>query len=214
MDISTERVVKAARLLAGEGNREVPGAWDFSDLRGQLIELSEEVPFGALTFTSELIAAAQLLGEPVGWISSRPSIFYPPDLAENGIDVSAVTVVSVADEREAVWVCDLLIRSGAFGFVIVDLEQGKRLSDAAMARLVHLCRRQRTTLLFLTIKRGGLASLSSLVTLRGVVRRRGPLPEGSARRPSFVCEITTVKDKRRTPGRKVTRIYDGPVGVC
>jgi len=175
--------------------------------------LSEEVPFGALTFTSELIAAAQRLGEPVGWISTRPSIFYPPDLAENGIDVSAVTVVSVSDEREAVWAGDLLIRSGAFGFIVVDLEKGKRLTDAAMARLVHLSRRHHTTLLFLTIKRGSFASLSSLVTLRGVVRRRGPLPEGSARQPSFVCEITTVKDKRRTPGRKVMRVYDGPVGV-
>ena len=216
MSVGVQKVVKATRLL---NERELTAAsqpWDLRELQGQIVELSEEVPFGALTFTSELIRAAQQMGEPVGWIAARPSVFYPPDLAANGIDASAVTVVSVSDEREAVWSCDLLVRSGAFGLVVVDLEKGGRVGDAAMARLVRLARRHRTAVLFLTVKGRSLSSLSSLVTLRGVILRSGPLPVGDPKLPTspLVCEITAVKDKRRTPGRKVIREYDGPIGVC
>lgn len=231
MLVAAEKIVRATRLLPAEGKAKADGPWSFLDLAGQLIELSEEAPFGAITFTSELILAAQQAGEPVGWISARQSIFYPPDFAENGIDLSAVTIVSVPDEAGALWACDLLLRSGAFGFLIVDIEQGKRWTDAAMARLVHLARRNRTAVLFLTVKDTALASLSSLVTLRGEVLRRGappvdgfpsevfpsedrPLRGESGLIQSFACEIRTVKDKRRAPGRRLTRVYNGPIGVC
>jgi recombination protein RecA len=210
-----EKIVRAAHLLPHEEPKGDVASWRFSDLKGQLIELSEEIPFGALTFTSELILAAQQADEPVGWISARSSIFYPPDMAENGVDISAITVVSVSDEREAAWTCDLLIRSGAFGFVVVDLEAARRLTDAAVARLIHLSRRHGTVVLFLTVAGAGQPSLSSLVSLRGVVRRRSATAGRGSTRPSFFfCEVTTVKDKHRAPGRKLTRRYDGPIGVC
>lgn len=210
-------MIPAARLLVQRGETERSESFSFLDLTGQLAELSEELPCGALTFTSELIWAAQQAGEPVGWVSARPGSFYPPDLAANGIDASAITVVTVPGEREAIWASDLLLRSGAFGFLIVDLEEGRRLADGAMARLIHLARRHRSAVLFLTVKKSTRASVSPLVALRGVVdRRRGRSSDG---RPQdcaapFVCEITTVKDKRGAPGRRLLRVYDGPTGVC
>jgi len=210
-----EKIVRAARLLPHEGRVGCAVPWRFADLKGQLIELSEEIPFGALTFASELILAAQQADEPVGWISARSSIFYPPDMAENGVDISAISVVSVSGEREAAWACDLLIRSGAFGFVIVDLEAARRLTDASVARLIHLSRRHGTVVLFLTVSGAQQPSLSSLVSLRGVVRRRSTTAGRGAAGPSpFFCEVTTVKDKHQAPGRKLTRRYDGPIGVC
>lgn len=210
------QILPAVRLLADQGQEGSGEPWDICNLQGQLIELSEEFPLGALTFSGELILAAQRAGEPVVWISARPSIFFPPDFAENGIDVSSLAVVSTAGEREALWACDLLVRSGAFGLVVVDMEKGGRLTDAAMARLIHLARRRETAVLFLTVKRGGFASLSSMVTLRGVVHRRGSSPGANPRlsAPPLCCEITTVKDKRHAPGAKLTRSYDGPPGVC
>lgn len=210
------KIVPAARLLIRRNEEDEHEPWSFANLRGQLIELSEEHPLGALTFASELIGSAQHDGEPVAWISACPSIFFPPDLAENGIDVSAVVVVAVKDEREALWACDLLVRSQAFGLLVVDLERGRRLADAALARLTHLARRCDAAILFLTLKKGSFSSLGSLVTLRGVVRRAGMLVPGSPKlpAPTIACEVTTVKDKRRTPGSRITRRYDGPRGVC
>ncbi len=209
MDDHSGTITRAALLLS---NRDHKGAsWSFPELKGQIIELSEEIPFGALTFTSELILEAQQADEPIAWISARSDIFYPPDMSENGIDISALSVISVTNEREAVWVCDLLIRSGAFGFVIVDIESTRRLTDAAVARLVHLARRNSAAVLFLTVAGVQTPALSSLVSLRGVVRR----PSSRVRAAEVVgCEILTVKDKRGAPGGRLARKYDGPIGLC
>lgn len=202
-------ITRAALLLSNQNHKGV--SWSFSELKGKIIELSEEIPFGALTFASELILEAQQADEPVAWISARPDIFYPPDMAQNGIDVTALSVISVTNEREAVWVCDLLIRSGAFGFVVVDIESARRLTDADVARLVHLSRRHSAAVLFLTVSGVRTPALSSLVSLRGVVRR----PSSRARAADgVVCEVITVKDKRGAPGGRVTRKYDGPIGLC
>ena len=172
----------------------------------------------AWVVAAELLKEAQLRGEPVAWVSARSSLFFPPDMAQNGIDPASITVVSVSSGVEAMRSADLLARSAAFGLIAVDLGRDAAATDGEMARLVHLARRHSVALLFLTIKRRTAASLSSLVSLHLTVRsgQVTAAPAGSPavdEAPEIAVEITIAKDKRRNPGLILRRSYGTPPGV-
>jgi recombination protein RecA len=48
-----------------------------------------------------LVLEAQKQGEPVALITSRKSTFFPPDVADAGIDVTAVAVIRGPDNIAA-----------------------------------------------------------------------------------------------------------------
>ena len=64
---------------------------------------------------------AQVASEPVAWIMLDTSSFYPPDVADAGIDLSALVVIRVQDGIGAARAAQRILRSGAFGLVIIDL---------------------------------------------------------------------------------------------
>ena len=60
------------------------------------MEISASTAAGRLTLAFGLVREAQEGGEPVGWVTSTESSFYPPDAAQNGIDLAALVVDSFA----------------------------------------------------------------------------------------------------------------------
>ena len=188
--------------------REAPPAWNLSLLAGRLTEISDSGAAPALTAAASLILQAQQCGEPAAWVGFGNSIFFPPDLVEWGIDLDALPVVRVPDALAASRAADQLLRSGAFGLVVLDLKAEARMHMAVQSRLAALARRHHSALLCLTRKKTGAPSLGPLVSLHG---------EGRITRTAFsrfAWEIRVVKDKRGAPGWSHTESCRGTDGLC
>ena len=181
------------------------GPWQFDSLIGILAEISEEVPSGAVSFAAEIIAEAQMQKEPVAWVTGTESIFFPPDLRGRGIDLSAVAVVRVKGETDSLMAAEWLVRSGAMGLVVVDLDAHGSIADASLGRLLKLAERNLCAVIFLTRKGGKDPSLGSRISLRGCITRSGSGP--------FVVDIHTTRDKRSNSSSRQGRRYHGPSGM-
>ena len=194
-------VFRAANLKAPKGG----GSWSFPNLIGILAEISQETPSGALSFVAEIIAEAQRQNEPVAWVAGEESVFFPPDLIQRGVDLSSLAVIRAGGKAESLTVGEWLLRSGAFGLVILDCEGSWSVEDSALGRIQRLADRNQCAVVFLTRKRRTDPSLGSRVALRGCVRRSGYGP--------FMVDIHTVKDKRSNSGSRQRRQYNGPAGL-
>ncbi len=113
----------AAALILRELPASFPATshWKLAALAGRVSELSGFGPTSALSLTFSLVLEAQQRGEPVAWITSRTSTFFPPDAAANGVDLDALPVVFVPDAPAAARAAECLGRSGAFGLLVLDL---------------------------------------------------------------------------------------------
>ncbi len=69
--------------------------WSLRQLAGRFAEISGSNATAALTLACGLVRDAQKRGEPVGWATSTESSFYPPDVAQLGMDLWALVVVRV-----------------------------------------------------------------------------------------------------------------------
>jgi len=194
-------VFRATHLPTAAGG----GSWQFDNLVGILAEISEEAPSGAVSFVTEIIAEAQSQNEPVAWVAAADSIFFPPDCLRRGVDLCAVAVIRIRGETDALTAAEWLVRSGAFGLVVVDLEGRGNVNDAALGRIQKLAERGQSAVLFLTRKRREEPSLGSRISLRGCIAR----PVAG----SLHIDIHTVKDKRSNSSSRQSRHYDGPPGM-
>ena len=188
--------------------RKAPGAWNLSLLAGRLTEVSDSGAAPALTAAASLILQAQQRGEPAAWVGFGNSIFFPPDLVEWGIDLDALPVVRVPDALAASRAADQLLRSGAFGLVVLDLKAQTQMHMAVQSRLAALARKHHAALLCLTRKKKDAPSLGPLVSLHG---------EGRITRTGFSrfdWEIRIVKDKWGSPGWSHTESCRGTDGLC
>jgi recombination protein RecA len=182
--------------------------WTLGTLSGRFVELSADAAGAPLTLAFRLVLEAQRGCEPVAWITRRDATFYPPDAADTGIDLAALPVVRVDGPPQAAGAADLLLRSGAFALVVLDLGPAAHLSIPAQTRLVGLAQQHDAALVCLTEKADDRPSLGSLVSLRAHAdpRRR----EGER----FRCPMRVVKDKRRGPGWTHAEVVHGPDGLC
>ena len=178
--------------------------WSLDELRGRLVEISARGAASTLTAAIELVAEAQQQAEPVAWIARDSGTFYPPDVADSGIDLAALVVVRVADGIAAVRAAERLLRSGAFGLVVLD--DLAELSLAAQGRLVTLAQTHDAAVACLTHKSDDAASLGSLVSLRAEALRRRDNGD-------CVVAVRALKDKRRGPGWTHVAKRRGPVGL-
>ncbi len=183
-------------------------AWSRAELAGRLCELSTAASGAVLTVAFHLVLDAQLEGEPVAWVSATDGTFFPPDAAAGGVDLAALVVVRVPDARAAGRAADRLLRSGAFGLVVLDLGAGANLPVPLQGRLVQLAGAHDAAVLCLTEKGRDAPSLGSLVSLHGRARRRR---RGADR---YACGLSVTKDKRHGPGWNFGEVYRGPDGLC
>jgi recombination protein RecA len=174
--MSNLALISPASVLAGEVRAELPEGLSRAPLSqqfraGQLLELSGSAP-GKLSAVARLVAQAQREAEPVVWVAARDEAsFYPPDFALAGIDLTALVVVRVPPENGAhalVRACELLLRSGAFGLVVLDFGNtpSPRGELAWQARLSGLVRLHESRLVLLTTARHEDPSLGPLIGLR------------------------------------------------
>jgi recombination protein RecA len=182
------------------------------ELAGRLVELSGEGASAVLTLAVGLVLDAQAAREPVAWVSSDESSFYPPDLAESGVDLAALVVVRLSLANHArssalAVAAERLLRSGAFGLCVLDLGKQAELSQPLQSRLLGLAQRHHAALLCLTEKAEETPSLGSLVSLRAQAVRTW------LARDRFACELRVRKDKRRGPVWSEREVYRGPLGL-
>lgn len=181
-------------------------AWTCAELAGRLCELAAGPDSAALSAAVSLVRDAQQHGDPAAWITARAATFHPPDAAAAGVDLAALVVVRAPDVRTAGRAADVLLRSGAYGLVVLDLGTDTAMPTPLQGRLVQLALKHDAAVLCLTEKTADEPSLGSLVSLRGQVRRRRTAG-------GFVCTLQVLKDKRRGPGWRWQERRRGPDGL-
>ena len=199
--------VHLATRLPGAMRRAGEAPWAFAELAGRIVELSAHGASATLTLAMRLLWQVQREGEPAAWVTPRARCFHPADAQANGVDLEALAVVRVPEATDLAKAADYLVRSGAFGLVVVDLGAEGRLTDRQLTRLGGLAMKHGTVLLCLTAKPDAAPSLGSLVSLRGPVDR-------TRREPGrFAGALRARKDKRRSPGWRHEEVWHGPPGL-
>jgi len=178
-------------------------------LRGRFVELSARGATATLTAAIGLVIEAQHEHEPVAWIMGPSGSFYPPDVADSGVDLAALVVVRVPDLAIAPRAAERLLRSGAFGLVVLDLGGGANVEIpmAHQGRLVTLAQAHDAAVVCITEKTEDTGSIGSLVSLRAEATRSGMLGSG------FEVSLRVLKDKRRGPGWTRAIKVRGPDGT-
>lgn len=206
------------------------GHWSLAALRGRLVELVGGPDSANVTLAVRLILEAQQTGDFVAWVATHRDVFFPPDVAAAGVDLSALPVVwalpapgdqpgvpgasraagsgeAVRPAREASRAAERLLRSGAFGLVVVDLARDLSLSAVSQGRLLRLAEHNDAQVLILRRKRRDARYSGSLVTVRAESSREQIGPG------RFRATITNTKDKREGPGWTTSEEFDGPPGL-
>lgn len=204
----------ALRRLGAGAPRPAPAAapaWSRAELSGRLCELGPGREPAVLTAAMALVRDTQRAGEPAAWVALGDDLFHAPDAAAGGVDLAALPVVRAGDLAAAGRAADLLLRSGAFGLVVVDLlVAGERAvpPPPLQSRLAQLALRHDAAVLCLRRARPAAPSLGSLVSLRATAGRRRLGPG------RYACCIEVIKDKRRGPGWSWQGVWRGPDGLC
>lgn len=183
-------------------------SWTWPELAGRLCEISG-ARGGALTLALRLVHDAQRRGETVVWVGERSSSFFPPDAAAGGVDLDSLVVVHSTVPNFGPRAADFLMRSGAFGLVVLE-SSGGDVPQALQSRWLAAAQRHDVVLLIVGEKPRGARSLGSLISLYGEVEvaRANSDDDGD-----FLCTLTVTKDKRRAPGWRHVEVCRGPVGL-
>jgi recombination protein RecA len=212
---ATARILRPDQLITSTIQ---PPRWSLDALRGRLIELSARGATATLTAAIDLVLAAQHAAEPVAWMMLPHSSFYPPDVAASGVDLAALAVVRVADPTGAASAAARMLRSGAFGLVVLDFGgcDTVELAMAQQGRLVTLAQTHDAAVVCLTDKAADASSLGSLVSLRAEAMRRcdpGPAADlALAVDRQHDVTLRVLKDKQRGPGWSHKTTLWGPPG--
>jgi recombination protein RecA len=193
--------------------RPQPAPWSLESAAGRLVEIVGGEDTAVLTLAAQFILDAQRAGEQTAWIVPPDASFFAPDLVESGIDLDALVVVRAGAGARGARTADKLLRSGAFGAVIVDIGSHARVPTPLLARLASLAQRHHAALAFLTQHTGGAtptagaSSLGSLISLRVRARRQRVAAD------RFRCWIEVIKDKRRGPTWRYEEVCRGAPGM-
>ncbi|MBP64021.1 MAG: recombinase A [Planctomycetaceae bacterium] len=181
--------------------------WSWEALAGQVSEISGAASPATLTLSMDLVLDAQRQSEVVAWITTKDRFFFPPDVVECGIDLGAMVVVRAPTAADAPRAAEMLIRSGAFGLVVLDMGKETGIPLPMQARLVKLAQQHHTAVLYVTIKPDSAASVGSLVSLHATTQM-SQTPSGS-----YECGIKILKDKHSAPNWAHREVYCGPAGL-
>lgn len=182
-------------------------SWCYHQLRGRLVELSGLRANAALTAAFGVVAEVQRLGDPVAWVTRRQSLFYPPDVAASGVDLASLLIVRVPQVVDTAKASNRLLRSGAFGLIVLDLGAKAQLPVGVQGKLLGLAQHHDCGLLCLTEKRADADSLSSMVSLRAEATYQRHPPH------QFQVTIRILKDKKRGPTWRHSEWVVAPDGL-
>jgi len=200
--------VQYGMVTAEEAPTSPPASWSLDAFRGRLAEISGGPAGATLTLAFQIVHEAQRRREHVAWVTARESSFFPPDAAASGVDLDALVVVRLAKLDLAARAADLLVRSGGFGLVVLDLGPRPHVPITVQTRLAGLVKKHHAALVFLTEKTSDLPSLGALVSLRIEAARAEKTGD------RFGCEAKVLKDKRRGTGWRHREACRAPDGLC
>ncbi len=140
---------------------------------GRLVEVGGQA---ATTVLARLVVEAQREGEPVAWVTGTQTTLYPTDLLRAGVSLHALPILRINDDTRAkglarIRAAEMLLRSGAFGLVVIEAPQGL-LPARALSRLHAMARRHQTRVVFRRSE-AAVASLGPLVALHLEAERDG-----------------------------------------
>lgn len=193
--------------------------WSFEQLRGQLVELCAGDASAVLSFSARLIRQAQQADTPVAWVTAGESLFFAPDMLQNGVDLGSLAIVWPKDNLQVLRGADALLRSGGFGLLIVDLGEGAKISNSQQNRLARMAERHEATVVFLRgtllgearAPRNSASQRARPSTLR--VSLRVEASRGRAASGNFYCLLRALKDNRRAPGWTDKEVRRGTPGL-
>jgi len=196
-------------VASGTSIASLPG-WSLELLEGRICELVGDLGAPLLTIATSLVLQAQQRLQPVAWIAVGAPIFHPPDVAAWGVDLAALPVLRVQELDVAARATDILLRSGAFGLIVLDLgivSARTQVPVAMQTRLLGLIRKHHAALLCLSRSSREHSALGSLVSLRAqaALQRAGP--------SHFRCRVEVIKDKRAGAGLQHVEECVGPDGL-
>ena len=201
--------VVRARDLPKPPSVERSRPFGYASLIGRLVELTGGNGSICLSPLAALIREAQELGEPVAWVRTGDSVFFPPDMASNGIDLEALCVVQATGLRQGVRATRQLLGCGAFGLVVLDVEGDEAIPQGVLGRFARLAEKNGATLICISPPGGRQSGFGSLISLRAGTRLQRLEPG------MFRCELEVTKDKRSGAGpHRVGEVRRGPPGLC
>lgn len=154
-----------------------------------------------------MVLDAQVAGEPCAWVTRSESTFFPPDLARVGVDLDTLAVVFVSSAAQAARATARLVRSGAFGVVVMDLGPSADIPIPLQGHLAGLAIKHDAAIVLITEKTASAPSVGSMVSLR-IEAQRERLDEAR-----FSIRFAILKDKRRGPGWTHEEVARGPAGL-
>jgi recombination protein RecA len=205
--VATLQEYEQRQSQIAEAAQAVPSPWSSAALAGRLVELRSLRDSATLSFCTSLIRQAQQEQEPVAWIATPGSRFFPPDLDAAGVDLQALPLVCTNNAAASARAADRLLRCGAFSLIVADLGKDNRIPTPLLSRLSGLVRKHNAALLFLVANSRQHESLSPLISLAATTERR------RAAANDFRCTLTALKDKRRGPGWSHEEHFCGPPGL-
>lgn len=186
-------VVRASMLVEKEPDRSQ--VFSYPGVRGRLVEIVTTGGAPVLSVVSLLIGEAQREGLPVVWVTTGPSLFYPPDFARNGVSVESLPVIQAGSRDRAFRATEHLLRSGVFGLVVVDLETPGPVRLGKLGTLNRLASLHDVGVIFLNRSEDrNDVPLGSLISLRISVELEHP------RAHRFLCRIRAIKDRLAVEG--------------
>jgi recombination protein RecA len=141
------------------------GAWNFASVRGQFVELLGDAP---LTICAGLIGEAQRARVLTAWIGMRHALFNPSDAALSGVALRSLLVVRLQEKRELCRAADVLIRTGAYGLVVIDPASDLDIPLPDQSQLVGLAHNHKTAIMLVS----GQQPRTSLASLRAQTGKR------------------------------------------
>ncbi|MSP71448.1 MAG: recombinase A [Myxococcales bacterium] len=193
-----------------EASRTLQPSFTLERFAGRLIELSTLGASAASSFTFLLVHQAQRAGEPVAWVLLGEATFYPPDVAAAGIDLNALPIIRVSKSADAGRAATHLLRSGAFGLIVLDLGAESALPTALpvplQSRLEGLARKHDTAVVCLTRRGAEGGSLGPLISWRGEAHRQ-------SRQGRQWGDLITHRDKRGGSVSRLSVDFNGPLGL-
>lgn len=220
--IMTARALLERDQLDAPRRGEGAPRWSFEELGGSLIEIVEGRAPAALSFCSSLISQAQRADVPLAWLTSGESLFFPADMRQNGVDVGALAIVRLGAAAQMLRAADALIRSGAFGLLLVDGGAALDIHPSQQQRLSRMAKKYGVVVVFLR------AHLSARVAQMGKTRAKTSARssryalkaslqvEASWERAAqghFGCTLRAIKDRRCAPGWRVQEVRRGTPGL-
>jgi recombination protein RecA len=170
--------VRASSLV--RSSEEIDPRFTLQAVRGRLCELRDASASAALSALVELVWQAQCQGEPAAWIHGGTAGLHVGDLINVGVDPAALVIVRLWKEADALRAAERLLRSGAFGVLVLDLRQTNALGAPEAGRMGRLAETYQTAVVVLSAQPLSVAA-GSLVSLRLTVHRKR-LPDGRFQR--------------------------------